>query len=98
MNAKDESAFVRADRTEWSAGIEAWRIRTESIRLSSRALNWGPLNIERREMEPSDDVLPGGTTEHLIFVNLADQHVMCESDGEITDAQYAAGQIGIHPS
>ena len=98
MNAKDESAFVHADRTECSAAIEGWRIRPESIRLSSRPLNWGPLNIERREMEPSDDFLPGGTTEHLIFVNLADQHVMCESDGETTDAQYAAGQIGIHPS
>jgi AraC family transcriptional regulator len=78
--------------------VEVWRIRPESIRLSSRSLGWGPVNIERREVEPASDFLPGGTTEHLIFVNLSDQHVVCESDGEIIEGEYAAGHVGVHPS
>ena len=98
MNAPYELALVRAARKDNSEAVEVWRIRPESIRLSSRPLNWGPLNIERREMEPSDDFLPGGTTEHLIFVNLADHHLVCESEGETIEGQYVAGHVGVHPS
>jgi AraC family transcriptional regulator len=98
MHAPYEPALVHAVGKEYSDAVEVWRIRPESIRLSSRPLNWGPLNIERREMEPSDDFLPGGTTEHLIFVNLADHHVVCESDGETIEGQYVAGHVGVHPS
>ena len=99
MNAPCDPALLKpALRGAAAEAVEAWRVRPESIRLSSRALGWGPLNIERREIEPASDFLPGGTTEHMIFVNLADHHMVCESDGEIIDGQYAAGHVGVHPS
>ena len=99
MNAPCDPALLKpAPRTAPADAVEVWRVRPESVRLSSRALGWGPLNIERREVEPASDFLPGGTTEHLIFVNLADHHVVCESDGEIIEGQYAAGHVGVHPS
>jgi AraC family transcriptional regulator len=66
--------------------------------LSSRALGWGPLNIERREMDPASEFFPGGFTEHLIFVNLAEHHMVYESEGESSEGEYLAGHVGIHPS
>jgi AraC family transcriptional regulator len=99
MNAPCDPALLQpAPRGAATEATEVWRVRPESIRLSSRALGWGPVNIERREIEPASDFLPGGTTEHLIFVNLADHHMVCESDGEIIEGKYAAGHVGVHPS
>jgi len=79
--------------------IEMHKIRLNAVRLSSRPLDWGPLNIERRE-EPRGDreFLPAGTTEHLIFVRLSDHYVHRESEGETTERQYPAGQVSIHPA
>jgi len=34
-------------------------------------LGWYALNIARRELEPGDGSLPGGTRKHLILVSLA---------------------------
>jgi AraC-like DNA-binding protein len=64
--------------------VEPWQVRPESIRLSSRALGWGPLNIERREMDPASDFFPGGFTEHLIFVS--DNYVRDLSLADIGEA------------
>lgn len=78
--------------------IDLGEIRPESVRISSRSLGWHPLNIERREIEPGADCLPGGLTEHLIFVSLADGHVIRESGGAITDKDLEAGIVSVHPS
>jgi AraC family transcriptional regulator len=79
--------------------VEMHNIRLHAVRLSSRPLGWGPLNIERRE-EPRGgcEFLPMGTTEHLIFVRLSEYYVRRESQGETTEGQYLAGQVSIHPA
>jgi AraC family transcriptional regulator len=75
------------------------RARPHAIKVSSRALGWGPLNIERREEpRPGREFFPGGTTEHLIFVRLTDYYVRRESNGQMTEGQYLAGQVSIHPA
>ncbi len=78
---------------------EMHKARLHALKLSSRSLNWGALNIERRE-EPraGRDFFPAGTTEHLIFVRLTDHYVRRESHGETTEGQYLAGQVSIHPA
>src|ERR1700694_4757293 len=77
--------------------IEMHNARLHAVRLSSRGLAWGPLNIERRE-EPRGgrEVLPAGNPEHLIFVRLSDYYVRRESQGETTEGQYLTGQVSIH--
>ncbi len=99
MNAPYDPALMRAaqDRPGLEA-VAAWQVRPECIRLSSRSLGWGPLNIERREMDPAGEFFPGGFTEHLIFVSLAEHHLVYESEGEMSDGEYVAGHVGIHPS
>ena len=93
MNAPFERALLNADCTQRSSNsADVADVRPESVRASSRPLGWKPLNIERRELEP------GGLTEHLIFVSLADGHVVCESGGGITDKELEAGLVSIHPS
>ena len=79
--------------------VEMHNIRLHAVRLSSRPLGWGPLNIERRE-EPRGgcEFLPMGTTDHLIFVRLSEYYVRRESQGETTEGQYLAGQVSIHPA
>lgn len=74
-------------------------VRLHAVKVSSRALGWGPLNIERRE-EPraGREFFPAGTTEHLIFVRLSDYYVRRESQGETTEGQYLTGQVSIHPA
>jgi len=49
-------------------------------------------------MDPASDFFPGGFTEHLIFVNLAEHHLVYESEGESSEGEYLAGHVGIHPS
>src|SRR5260221_12033277 len=82
MNAPYDVALVHADCAQRSPNpVDASDVRPESVRASSRPLGWKPLNIERRALEPGGDCLPGGVTEHLIFVSLADGHVIRESGG-----------------
>ena len=73
--------------------------RLHAIKVSSRPFGWGPLNIERRE-EPraGRDFFPAGTTEHLVFVRLTDYYVKRESNGQMTEGQYLAGQVSVHPA
>jgi hypothetical protein len=79
--------------------VEMHNVRMHAVRLSSRPLGWGPLNIERREEARRGRIfLPVGTTEHLIFVRLSDYYVRRESQGETTEGQYLAGQVSIHPA
>jgi len=88
-----------ASRSHPSEPTEMHKARLHAVKVSSRPLNWGPLNIERRE-EPraGREFLPAGTTEHLIFVRLSDYYVRRESNGETTEGQYLAGQVSIHPA
>jgi AraC family transcriptional regulator len=98
MNAPYDPALMSLDCGQQPAGaVEAADIRPESVRLSSRLLGWRPLNIERREVEPGGNCLPGGMTEHLIFVSLADGHLIRESGGEISDSDFETGHVSIHP-
>ncbi|HVY05270.1 MAG TPA: AraC family transcriptional regulator [Burkholderiales bacterium] len=104
MNAPYERPLAAAvlDRSDCSGRstepVEFSSLRPDSIRVSSRPLGWRPLNIERREVEPGTDCLPGGLTEHLIFVSLADGHVIRESGGDIAEKDLEAGLVSIHPS
>jgi AraC family transcriptional regulator len=81
-----------------SEPVDAASIRPDSVRVSSRPLGWKPLNVERRELEPGSDCLPGGLTEHLIFVSLGEGHVIRESGGDIADKELEAGLVSIHPA
>lgn len=99
MNAPFERALLNVDCGQGSSNpADVAHVRPESIRVSSRPLGWKPLNIERRELEPGGDCLPGGVTEHLIFVSLADGHVIRESGGDIAEKDLEAGLVSIHPS
>jgi AraC family transcriptional regulator len=99
MNAPFDRALLNADCAQRSRNpVDAAEVRPESVLVSSRALGWKPLNIERRELEPGGDCLPGGVTEHLIFVSLADGHVIRESGGDITENDLEAGLVSVHPS
>jgi AraC family transcriptional regulator len=99
MNALYESALLNVDCTKRSAyPADVAAVRPESVRVSSRPLGWKPLNIERRELDPGDDCLPGGLTEHLVFVSLADGHVIRESGGDIAEKNLEAGLVSVHPS
>src|SRR5258706_11400777 len=99
MNAPFDRALVNADCAQRSRSpVDAADVRPESVLMSSRSLGWKPLNIERRELEPGGDCLPGGVTEHLIFVSLADGHVTRESGGDIAENDLEAGLVSVHPS
>ena len=99
MNAPYDRALLNADCAQRSTDpVDAANVRPDSVRASSRPLGWKPLNIERRELEPGGDCLPGGVTEHLIFVSLADGHVIRESGGDIAEKDLEAGLVSIHPS
>ncbi|MEO8158236.1 MAG: AraC family transcriptional regulator [Betaproteobacteria bacterium] len=99
MNAPFERALLKVDCGQGPGNpAQVALVRPESIRVSSRPLGWKPLNIERRELEPGGDCLPGGVTEHLIFVSLADGHFIRESGGAIAEKDLEAGLVSIHPS
>jgi AraC family transcriptional regulator len=99
MNDTSTGAAALASPYALDQPVEMHNIRMHAVRLSSRPLGWGPLNIERRE-EPRGgcEFLPVGTTEHLIFVRLSEYYVRRESQGETTEGQYLAGQVSIHPA
>ena len=96
MNAPLDPALIALAAAE--APVESFSIMPHSVRVSSLSLGWYPLNIERRELEPGDSNLPGGTKEHLIFVSLADGHCVRESGGDIAERDLAAGLVSVLPS
>lgn len=99
MNAPYERALMGSDCIQGGADpVEVGSLRPDSVRVSSRPLGWKPLNVERREVEPGSDCLPGGVTEHLIFVSLGDGHVIRESLGDIAEKDLEAGLVSVHPS
>ena len=65
--------------------VEFASVKPENIRLSSNDLGWRPLNFERREAAPAGDCMPGGSTEHLVFVNLAPAHIQREAEGMVIE-------------
>jgi AraC family transcriptional regulator len=99
MNAPYPPALLHADcLNHVDEPVDAADLLPETVRLSSRQLGWGPLNIERREMEPGSSCLPAGTSEHLIFINLADGHCVREGRDAVSDTEFETGHISIHPS
>ena len=96
MNAPLDPALVALAGAQ--APVEGFSVMPRSVRVSSLSLGWYPLNIERRELEPGDSNLPGGTKEHLIFVSLGDGHCVRESGGDIAESELAAGLVSVLPS
>jgi AraC family transcriptional regulator len=95
----DDPGLANADCMQRSGDpVDASSVRPDSVRASSRPLGWKPLNIERREVDPGGDCLPGGLTEHQIFGPLADGHVIRESGGDIAEKPLEAGLVSVHPS
>ncbi|HEV8261385.1 MAG TPA: AraC family transcriptional regulator [Burkholderiales bacterium] len=99
MNAPYDPALIALEGAEApDAPVDVFSIMPHSVRISSLSLGWYPLNIERRELEPGDSSLPGGTKEHLIFVSLAEGHCVRESGGEVAENDLAAGLVSVLPS
>jgi len=73
------------------------RLERRDVRLSSRALNWGPLHVERREAEPGGIDFAAGATEHLVFVSLAHARMRCERGGETAELDAAPGYVAVQP-
>jgi AraC family transcriptional regulator len=78
--------------------VEFGSVKPENIRLSSRDLGWRPLNFERREAAPASDCLPSGSTEHLVFVNLAAGHIQREAEGTVIQRELVPGSVAVQPS
>lgn len=71
MNAPYDPALIGlAGAQAANAPVDGCSVTPHSVRISSLSLGWYPLNIERRELEPGDSSLPGGTKEHLEYVSL----------------------------
>ena len=99
MNAPYDPVLIALAGGEAAdAPVDSFSIMPQSVRVSSLSLGWYPLNIERRELEPGDSSLPGGTKEHLIFVSLAEGHCVRESGGDVTEKDLAAGLVSVLPS
>jgi AraC family transcriptional regulator len=99
MNAPFPPAMLRDDwQCEVAKPVEAATVRLAAVRMSSRPLGWRPLNIERREETPGAHSLPGGTTEHLIFVNLAEGQCLREGLEAVVDSAFAPGHVSVHPA
>jgi AraC family transcriptional regulator len=98
MNAPLDPALIALASAEVAAvPVQGLSVMPHSVRVSSLSLGWYPLNIERRELEPGDSNLPGGTKEHLIFVSLGEGHCVRESGGDITERELAAGLVSVLP-
>ncbi len=78
--------------------VEFASVKPENIRLSSRDLGWRPLNFERREAAPASDCMPSGSTEHLVFVNLASGHIQREAEGPVIERELVPGSVAVQPS
>jgi AraC family transcriptional regulator len=89
----------RVERSHESAAkpVEFASVKPENVRLSSRGLGWRPLNFERREAAPDSDCLPAGSTEHLVFVNLAPGHVQRQAEGTLIEQQLVPGSVAVQP-
>ena len=96
MNAPYDPALIAL--ADAAAPVEGLSVLPHSVRMSSLSRGWYPLNIERRELEPGDSSLPGGTKEHLIFVSLAEGHCVRESGGDVSESDLAAGLVSVLPS
>lgn len=98
MNAPYDPALIALSGAEAAhAPVDSFSVMPHSVRVSSLSLGWYPLNIERRELEPGDSNLPGGTREHLIFVSLGEGHCVRESGGDVTEKDLAAGLVSVLP-
>jgi AraC family transcriptional regulator len=85
-------------RDEQAVPIEMARLQRRDVRLSSRALDWGPLHLERRESEPGSVEFAAGATEHLVFVSLTHARIRCERGGRSVELDVAPGYVAVQPS
>jgi AraC family transcriptional regulator len=72
--------------------------RPDAVRVSSRGLDWGALNFERRELAPSARALSSGSREHLILVSLGTGRIARESQGERVEHELSPGCVALVPS
>lgn len=93
-----ESARDAQQATGEVVPVDFGAVKPEEVRLSSEALGWGPLNFERRDAAPASNCLPAGTSEHLVFLSLANGRVRCESDGDSAQYDLAPGYVAIQPA
>ena len=70
----------------------------EGLRLSSRALGWGPLNFERRDYPPASRTLTHGSSKHLVFVGLTAGRIVRESGGERIEHELNPGCVAVVPA
>jgi len=68
------------------------------VRVSSRALGWGPLNFERRDYPPASRTLTHGSSKHLIFVGLTTGRMVRESGGERIEHELHPGCVAVVPA
>ena len=78
--------------------IDMSRLQRRDVRLSSRALEWGALHLERRESNPGSVEFAAGATEHLVFVSLAHARLRCERGGQTVELDVAPGYVAVQPS
>jgi AraC family transcriptional regulator len=91
------SAILHAPRRGTGA-VEFASVRPESVQVSSRNLGWTLLNFERREVGPSSRDLPGGATEHLVFVSLGGGTLVRTSAAGTVRHELAPGFVAVVPS
>ncbi len=90
--------FASDGQSERAVPIEMARLQRRDVRLSSRALDWGPLHLERRESEPGSVEFAAGATEHLVFVSLTHARIQCERGGRTVELDVAPGYVAVQPS
>jgi AraC family transcriptional regulator len=91
-------AFVAASDADARALPDPAGQVAHSVRVSSRGLDWGALNFERRDYRPSSRALARGSNEHLIFVGLTTGRVVCESGGARVEHALSPGCVALVPA
>jgi AraC family transcriptional regulator len=99
METNPRTEHVERAHDSAAEPVEFATVKPENVRLSSRSLGWRPLNFERREAAPDSDCLPAGSTEHLVFVNLAHAHIQRQAQGALLEErELVPGSVAVQPS
>jgi AraC family transcriptional regulator len=69
-----------------------------TVRLSSRGLGWGALNLERRDHQPSSRTLADGSRHHLVFLSLMGGHIVRSSGDERVEHALSPGCVAVVPA
>jgi AraC family transcriptional regulator len=98
MSVLCASARCAEDGSLADTPVDFGAIKPDEVRLSSGPLGWGPLNFERRDAAPASNCLPAGSSEHLVFLSLANGRVRCDSNGESAQYDLFPGYVAIQPA